>query len=135
MSDSIEQVIYDYLNADTTFKANFSGIYWMEAPTSITYPYIVFWLVDDNGAETLLNTTDAGEARIQFDLWDNSKATGKNRGRRLRTVLRTKVKELAETRGGYYVQTIGINMITMQRESASDPHHYIVDGIVKWSKE
>ena len=135
MADSIEQVVYDYLKADTTFSAQFTGIYWLESPTTITYPYIVLWLVDDNGAETKLHTSDSGEARIQFDLFDSSTDKGKNRCRRLRTVLRTKVKNLAETRGGYFVQTIGLNMITMQRESASSPHHYIVDAIIKWHKE
>lgn len=129
MSDSVEQVIYEYLIADTSFTTKFTGIYWQEADASVS-PYIVFWMVDDNGIETLLNTASQGEARIQFDLWD----TDKIRGARLRSDLRDKVKKLDETRGGYRVITTGLTEQTLQRQSTTEPFHFIVDGIIKWNK-
>jgi hypothetical protein len=110
--------------------ANFNAVYWVEADASTT-PYIVFWLISDTGEETLLNKTDQGESRIQFDLWDDSK----NRGRRLRTVLRDKVKAMNESRGGYNVNVVGLNMVTLQRTSETDLFHFVVDGIVQWYKE
>ena len=130
MADSIEEVVYNYLTTDSVFMANFSGVYWQEADASVA-PYIVFWLVDDPGFETRLNKLQQGEARIQFDLWDTSKI----RGARLHTALTTKVRSLNETTGGYTVITTGITKQTIQRESTTDPYHFVVDGIIKWNKE
>jgi hypothetical protein len=131
MADSVEQVVYNYLTTDSTFLAKFSGVYWMETTEAkSTAPYIVFWLVDDNGSETKLNTKYQGEARIQFDLWD----TQKIRGARLRTALREKIRDLNEVYGGYYVMTTGITEQVLKRESKTDPYHFIVDGIIKWNK-
>jgi hypothetical protein len=110
------------------------GVYWQDTD-QITpdagKPYIVFWLVSDPGFETRLNKNEQGEARIQFDLWDASKI----RGARLHTALTTKVRALNETTGGYTVLTTGITKQTIQRESTTDPYHFIVDGIIKWNKE
>jgi hypothetical protein len=130
MADSIEQVVYEYLTADTTFAAKFKGIYWQEAEAT-TSPYIVFWMVDDAGIESRLSKSYQGEARIQFDLWD----TNKIRGAKLRTALREKVRDLNEVRSGYKVNTIGITEQTIQRESTTDPFHFVVDGIIKWNEE
>ena len=131
MADSVEEVVYNYLTTDSTFMANFSGVYWQEATEAeAVSPYIVFWLVDDPGIETRLNKAYQGEARIQFDLWD----TNKNRSRRLRTTLREKVRDLNEVSGGYFVMTTGITEQTIQRQSTTDPFHFIVDGIIKWNK-
>jgi len=130
MADSVEEVVYTYLTTDSTFMANLTGVYWQEADASVS-PYIVFWLVDDPGFETRLNKAEQGEARIQFDLWD----TNKIRGARLHTALTTKVRALNETTGGYTVITTGITKQTIQRESTTDPFHFIVDGIIKWNKE
>ena len=132
MADSVEEVVYNYLTTDSTFMANFSGVYWSEATEAeAVSPYIVFWLVDDVGIETRLNKAYQGEARIQFDLWD----TDKIRGARLRTVLRKQVRDLNESSGGYRIFTTGITEQTIQRESTTDPHHFIVDGIIKWNEE
>lgn len=131
MADSVEEVVYTYLTSDSTFMADFSGVYWMDATEEeAVSPYIVFWLVDDAGSETLLNTAYQGEARIQFDLWD----TNKIRGGRLRTALREKVRDLCEVTGGYSVMTAGTNEQTIKRQSATDPYHFVVDGVVKWHK-
>jgi hypothetical protein len=132
MADSVEQVVYNYLTTDSTFMAKFSGVYWMETTDAkSTAPYIVFWMVDDNGSETRLNILEQGEARIQFDLWD----TNKIRGARLRSTLREKVRELNEVSGGYRVITTGLTEQALKRESKTDPYHFIVDGIIKWNKE
>jgi len=130
-ADSIEQVIYQYLDADSTFKAKFTGIYWQDAPKETKPPFINFWMVDDNGSETLLNAISQGEARIQFDLWDPNKI----RGVKLRTALRNKIRDLNEVRSGFHVMTNGITEQTLQRQSTTEPFHFIVDGIIKWNKE
>jgi hypothetical protein len=130
MADSIEEVVYTYLTTDSAFMASFSGVYWQEADASIS-PYIVFWLVDDAGFETRLNKNEQGEARIQFDLWD----TNKIRGARLHTALTKKVRALNAISGGYFAMTTGITKQTLQRESTTEPFHFIVDGIIKWNKE
>ena len=131
MADSVEQVIYTYLTGDSVFMALFTGgVFWQEADTSVS-PYIVYWLVDDSGSETRLNKAEQGEARIQFDLWD----TNKIRGAKLHTALTTKVRALSDISGGYSVITTGITKQTLQRESTTDPYHFIVDGIIKWNKE
>jgi len=130
MADSVEEVVYNYLTTDSAFMAKITGgVYWMDVEDSkpgANKPYIVFWLVDDPGIETRLNTSYQGEARIQFDLWD----TNKIRGARLRTALREKVRELSESTGGYYVMTTGLTEQTLKRESKTDPYHYIVDLII-----
>ena len=133
MADSVEQVVYENLTADSTFMAFYTGVYWQEVDKNKTptEPYIVFWLVDDNGSETRLNKAYQGEARIQFDLWDNNKI----RGARLRTTLREKVRNLSNTAGGYTIMTTGITEQTIQRLSETDPFHFVVDGIIKWNKE
>ena len=128
--NSIEEAVYNQLTSDTAFMANFKGVYWQEADAT-TYPYIVFWTVDDNGLEERLNKPYQGEARIQFDLWDDNK----NRGAKLKTTLREKVRNISVTDGGYYLLTEAVTEQTMQRQSATDPYHYIVDGIIKWNKE
>ena len=126
-ADRVEEVIYQYLTADSTFLGKFEGIYWMEAD-DLTVPYIVFWLVDDNGSKAHIGKQSQGEARIQFDLWD----TNKIRGVRLRTALRDKVESMNETRDGYTVTCQGITEQTIQRESAADPYHFVVDGVIQW---
>ena len=130
MADSIEQVIYTYLTTDSSFKAKFDGIYWLEA-TGDKAPYIVYWLVDDAGINTVLNKFQQGEARIQFDLWDTSKI----RGPRLRSDLAQKVREMNEYLSGYHVMATGITEQTIQRESDTEPYHFVVDGIIRWRKE
>lgn len=130
MADSIEEVVYSYLTADSTFTDKFSGIYWIEADGD-TAPYIVYWLVDDAGINTVLGKLQQGEARIQFDLWD----TNKIRGARLRTDIAEKVKDMNEVNGGYHVMVTGITEQTIQRTSDTDPYHFVVDGIIRWRKE
>jgi len=131
MADSIEEVVYTYLTSDSTFIAKFHGVYWMDATEAeAVSPYIVFWLVDDTGVGAKLNTAGQGEARIQFDLWD----TNKIRGARLRTDLRNKIMKMGETSGGYMVIVTGISEKMLQRESTTDPYHFIVDAIIKWNK-
>ena len=132
MANSVEQAVGENLTNDTTFMANFSAVYWQEVSKGVkpTVPYIVFWKVDDPGIETRLNKAYQGEARIQFDLWD----TNKIRGGRLSTVLRKQVRDLNEISGGYQVMATGITEQTIQRQSTTDPLHFIVDGIIKWSE-
>ena len=129
-ANSVEQVVYEYLTTDSAFMANFSKVYWQEAD-AIVDPYIVFWMVDDIGAEERLNRLHQGEARIQFDLWVKDKI----KGAKLRTVVRKKVAALNETRSGYHVMTTGINEQTIIRQSGTEPYHYVVDGIIKWNEE
>lgn len=130
MANSIEEVIYTTLKADTVFTASLPRLYWQEADNTTT-PYVVFWLVDDVGIETRLNKPYQGEARIQFDLWDDDK----NRGARLKTLLREKVRNIDITLGGYRLMANGVNEQTIQRQSGTDPYHFVVDGIIKWNKE
>ena len=130
MADSVEQVIYNYLTADTAFMADFSAVYFSEAPDDASYPYIVFWLVTDAGIRNYIATPDQGEARIQFDIWD----TDKFRGVRLRDKVRAKVDRLNEVRDGYAVNTVGVNEQTIQRASGTDPYHFVVDGIIQWQE-
>jgi hypothetical protein len=125
--DSVEEAVYTYLTTDATFMGNFSAVYWMEADAQ-TEPYIVFWLVDDAGTKTLTNRPKQGSARIQFDLWDSNKI----RGVRLRSTLRDKVDSLNESIGGFDLVTEGVTEQTIQRESASDPFHFVVDGVITW---
>lgn len=129
MADSIEEVVYEYLTADSTFAAKFEGIYWIESETK-TAPWINFWLVTDNGTNTRLGKIYQGEARIQFDLWDDNKI----RGARLRTDLLEKVEKMSETRSGYHVMVTGTTTQTIPRESQSAPYHFVVDGVIKWEK-
>ena len=130
MADSVEQVVYNYLTADSTFMADFSGVYFIEAPENVTYPYIVFWLVTDAGIRNYIATPSQGEARIQFDIWDDDRF----RGVRLRDNVRAKVDKLNETRDGYAVHTVGLNEQTIQRASGTDPYHFVVDGIIQWQE-
>lgn len=129
-ADSIEQIVYSYLTADSTFSGKFGGIYWLEADSD-TVPYIVYWMVDDAGINTVLGKRQQGEARIQFDLWD----TNKIRGARLRKDLSEKVKDMNEVRDGHHVMVTGITEQTIQRTSDTDPYHFVVDGIIRWRKE
>ncbi len=133
MADSVEQVVYENLKADSVFMAFYTDVYWQQVDKNVTptEPYIVFWLVDDVGSETRLNKAYQGEARIQFDLWDSDKI----RGARLRTTLREKIRNLSDIAGGYAIMTTGITEQTIQRASTTDPFHFIVDGIIKWNKE
>lgn len=133
MADSVEQVVYENLTSDSVFMAFYTGVYWLQVDKNVTptEPYIVFWMVDDIGAETRLNKAYQGEARIQFDLWDSNKI----RGARLRTTLREKVRNLSDISGGYTIMTSSVNEQTIQRLSETDPFHFVVDGIIKWNKE
>ena len=133
MANSVEQAVGENLTNDSTFMANFTDVYWQEVTKNKTptVPYIVFWRVDDPGIETRLNKSYQGEARIQFDLWD----TNKNRGARLQTILRRKVRNIDSIAGGYRISAIGITEQTIQRASNTDPYHFIVDGIIKWNEE
>ena len=131
MANSVEEAVYNFLKADTTISAQFDDVYWAEASDD-TYPYIVFWLIDDNGADNVLNKRNQGEARIQFDIWDDATPSGMARGVRLRGVLADKVKDMNFVTSGYTLITTGITEQTIKRESATEPHHFVVDGIIQW---
>ena len=131
MADSIEEVVRDYLIADSAFKAKFTRIDYLETPEGTATPYINYWLVDDNGSDAILNHLEQGEARIQFDLWDSNLI----RGTKLRRDLAVKVKAVSEVRGGFHILAIGISEQTIPRASGTDPFHFVVDGILKWRKE
>jgi hypothetical protein len=124
----LEEIVYEYLTADATFSARFDSIYWMEAPDTAAYPFLVLWQVDDAGVKTHLHTGGQGEARIQLDVWDSDKA----RGVRNRTKTREKIEALNETRDGYTVWTVGYSEQTVPRDSAAAPHHYVVDAVIHW---
>ena len=130
MADSIEQVIYTWLQADSDLTSAFAGMYWMDADAQI-YPYLVYWLVDDTGTKSKLNKRNQGEARIQFDIWDDNRI----RGVRNRALVKEKVDDISETVDGFELTTIGITEQTIIRESATDPYHFIVDGIIQWREE
>lgn len=130
MADSVEECIYTTLTADSTFMASFEGVFLQEAEDGTDYPFITFWLVDDTGAERHLNGIQ-GEARIQFDLWDDDKI----RSARLRKVLADKVRDIDTTVSPYYLRVSGITEATVQRASKSEPYHGVVDGIVTWWRE
>jgi hypothetical protein len=129
MSDSVEQVVREYLTADATFTAKFEGIYWYEAD-STTVPYLVYWQVDDSGIKSRLNAVRQGEARIQFDIWDSNKF----RGVRLREDVKEKIEDINETRGGYSLYCIGTTETTVPRADEQEPYHFVVDAILKWFK-
>jgi hypothetical protein len=130
MADSIEEVVYQYLTADTSFMSNFTGVYWQESDTK-TEPYINFWLVTDSGTQVRLGIEQQGDALIQFDLWDNNKF----RGARLRTVLAEKVKALMGVVDDYHVMTTSITEQNILRSSGTDLYHFVVDGNIRWVKE
>lgn len=129
MADSVEEAIRTYLTDDTTFAADYDGIYWLEAD-SATYPYIVYWQLSGTGTEEYVDREHQGEARVQFDVWDNSKF----RGVRLRADLREKIETLNETVGGYYLRTQSVTEQTVQREDGQSPFHFVVDAVIYWSK-
>lgn len=129
MADSIEQVVREYLVADSTFNAKFQAIDYLEGTTE-TSPYITFFLVTDTGEATRLGKNYQGEARIQFDLWDDNMI----RGLRLRSDLLEKIEKMSETRGGYHVIVTGTTTQTIPRDTGSAPYHHVVDGVIRWEK-
>lgn len=135
MADNVEQVVYTYLTTDSTFMANFTGVYYMTTPKAAVEPYINFWLVDDTGFDNILNKDEQGQARIQFDLWDKATDSGRIRGTRLREVLSKKIRALSQSLSGYHVTVTGSTKQTIPRASETDPYHFVVDGIIEWYKE
>lgn len=131
MADSVEKAIYDYIIADTAFMDNLTGVYILETPEGAATPYVNFWLVSDPGIKTELGYIRQGEARIQFDLWDSNNI----RGTRIRGLLKELVEELNGVVSGYHLMATGTTEQTIPRLSATDPYHYVVDGIVRWRKE
>jgi len=130
MADSVEEIVYTWLQADTDLTTAFSGMYWMEADSK-TYPYLNFWLVDDNGSKRNLGKSKQGEARIQFDIWDNNKIRGVSN----RALLREKIDDISKVIDGFHVVTVGVAEQTIPRESGTDPYHFVVDGIIQWREE
>jgi len=129
VADSVEEVVYTWLQAETELTTAFSGMYWMEAQDT-TYPYLVYWLVDDNGNKAWINGRKQGEARIQLDVWDSNRI----RGIRNRALVREKVDDLAEVVAGFLLTTIGVSEQTIPRESATDPYHFVVDCVIRWKE-
>lgn len=129
MADSVEEAVRTYLTDDATFSAKFEGIYWYEAG-STTYPYLVFWQVDDAGTQTYIDRDRQGEARIQIDVWDSNRF----RGVRLRTDVADKMNALNETVGGYTLHTTSLNETTAPREDGQSPYHFVVDAVITWHK-
>ena len=134
MANSVEEAVYNYLNADSDITDEFSAVYWSEA-TAPTFPYLVFWLVDDAGTDSTLNYRKQGEARIQFDIWDDATPSGMARGVRLRSLVADKIRDTSETVSGYHIITTGNTEQTIRRESGTEPHHFVVDGVIQWRKE
>ena len=126
MANSVEEAVYEHLQSDSTFMGKFGGIAWYEG--TFSYPYITFFQVDDPGTKTYLNTARQGEARLQFDVWDDNKGRGALR----RTEVREKIEDMNTTSGGYTLYTVNTNEATVQRQDVTDPWHYVVDAIVRW---
>lgn len=131
MADNVEQVVYTYLTTDSSFMANFTGVYYMEADGNPEEPYINYWMVDDTGEDSILDKLEQGQARIQFDLWDSNNI----RGTRLREVLSKKIRALNQSLSGYHVMVTGSTKQTIPRASGTDPYHFVVDGVIEWYKE
>src|SRR6056297_1782960 len=128
MANSVEEAVYNLLASDTELMAAVDAVYWGYS-TGTTYPYIVFWLVDDTGVDSLLGYRRQGESRIQFDIWDEPTPSGMARGVRVRSLLADKIRNISKTQSGYHLMTTGNTEQTIRRESDTEPHHFVVDGV------
>ena len=126
---SVERVLHEYIDSDSTLMASFpGGIHYAEVQEDAEYPYLVYWLISDPG-DTYM-TKSQGLARVQIDIWD----TDKIRGVRLRDMVRKKLLEMNVVAHGYAVTVMETTTQTIQRISKSGPYHYVVDGILKWQE-
>lgn len=127
MANSVEEIVYEYLTADTDITDNME-VYWLEAPSSKSLPYVVLWQVTDPLEKLLLNKQEQGVARIQHDLYDNSAARGVAGRKRLRK----KLERVNETRDGYTLYCESATEQTLQRERGEEAYQFVVDAVLRW---
>ncbi len=76
MAKTIAQAAYEKLRAASTITNQVSDVYFLEASTAATLPYIVLWTVADPHEPFEYDKTLGGQARIQVDLWHHNKYDG-----------------------------------------------------------
>lgn len=87
-SANIEQAFNVYLRASTAaHDVAADRYYWMEAPQKPTLPYVSYFVISDPHMPFAFNRTDAGQARIQFNIYDDNKYVSLTKANALRDVL------------------------------------------------
>lgn len=89
-SDNIEQALNAYLVASTdAHDAVGDRIYWVDyiGPSQPTMPYATYFLVSDPHVPHSFGHTDSGQARIQFNVYDDNKTVALSKANALRDVL------------------------------------------------
>jgi hypothetical protein len=126
---SVEELLYNILTADTAFTTQSGGIYWRQAPSGASLPYIVYFQVDDPRTKELL-AFYGGEARIQFSIFDADASNALTTSAQLID----KVKELRGLQSGLRIRGTVANVLT-QPANLDGIYHRTVDVIVHYTEE
>ena len=73
-SSTIEEAIrYKLVNTATVTTEVSTRIFWLEAIPNTTYPYLTYFTVDDPHDAWTLDKLDAGQVRIQVNVYDDNR--------------------------------------------------------------
>jgi len=128
-STLIEQALYNYLLAQEAVTTVFgSRLYFVEADQDTAKPYCVFFVVSDPHAAAYFDKIHAGQARIQFSIFDSDKYVPRNGAKTIRD-------ELQYYRGAmdeFNVERIVCSGIINGPRVRKDIYHFMFDAFVEY---
>jgi len=125
---SVERALFEYLREDTKFIEDIGGVYWLDVPSGAKPPYLVFFQVDDPNDKIFL-VSYGGQARVQVNLYHTDKYKIADN----RSVVKDKLREFRESRGGVKVRNVEIANDFTQEPSTDDTlYRGVVDAIINW---
>ena len=125
---SVEKALFEYLREDTNFTNAVGDVFWLEAPKGATAPYLVFYQIDDPNDKVFF-VSYGGQARVQVNLYDTDKFKIVDN----RSVVKTKLREFRESKGGISVRNVVISNDFSQTPSTDDTvYRGVVDAVIHW---
>ena len=125
---SVEEALYAALTADTAFITSIGALYWYQAPSGTSLPYVVYFQVDDPKAKELL-AYYGGQARVQFSVFDTDRGNGVTKAQ----AIVEKVRDVRGTYLGLHMSCEVANVVT-QPATTDGIFHRTVDVIVRYTE-
>jgi regulator of protease activity HflC (stomatin/prohibitin superfamily) len=126
---SVEEAVYNKLQADSAFITAITALYWRQAPAGASLPYVVYFQVDDPRPKELLSYY-GGEARLQLSVFADDASAGLLMSQ---TVVE-KVRDIRGTQNGLRLTGTVANVLT-QPANVDGIFHRTVDVIVRYTEE
>ncbi len=134
-SDNIEQALFVRLNSSTTGSATavydvFAGRIFVDAAEATsTRPYATFFLVSDPHEPASYGVENAGQARVQFNIY----STDRFKARSAAKLIRTNIHHFQGSIDGLSIQKVRCAYPTVQRDPDEAIYSARFDALIDYS--